>query len=35
MTRHAPNDAFLRTSFLDASNAPYIEEMQAAYERNP
>ncbi|MGQ0455851.1 MAG: 2-oxoglutarate dehydrogenase E1 component [Hyphomicrobium sp.] len=35
MTRHAPNDAFLRTSFLDAANAPYIEEMQAAYERNP
>ena len=35
MTRHAPNEAFLRTSFLDAANAPYIEQMQAAYERNP
>ena len=35
MSRKALNDAFLRTSFLNAANAPYIEEMQAEYERNP
>lgn len=35
MSRHAPNEAFLRTSFLNAANAPYIEDMQAEYERNP
>ena len=35
MSRHAQNDAFLRTSFLSAANAPYVEDMQAAYERNP
>ena len=35
MTRQALNEAFLRTSFLSAANAPYVEEMQAAYERNP
>ncbi|MEQ1717543.1 MAG: 2-oxoglutarate dehydrogenase E1 component, partial [Hyphomicrobium sp.] len=35
MSRQAPNEAFLRTSFLNAANAPYIEEMQAEYERNP
>jgi 2-oxoglutarate dehydrogenase E1 component len=35
MTRQALNDAFLRTSFLSAANAPYVEEMQAEYERNP
>ena len=35
MTRHAPNEAFLRTSFLNAANAPYIEDMQSEYERNP
>ena len=35
MSRQALNDAFLRTSFLSASNAPYVEEMQAQYERNP
>ena len=35
MSRQALNEAFLRTSFLDAVNAPYIEEMQAEYERNP
>ena len=35
MSRQALNDAFLRTSFLSASNAPYVEEMQAEYERNP
>ena len=35
MSRQALNEAFLRTSFLNAANAPYIEEMQAQYERNP
>ncbi|MEQ1672190.1 MAG: hypothetical protein ABL893_15150, partial [Hyphomicrobium sp.] len=25
----------MRTSFLSAANAPYVEEMQAQYERNP
>ena len=35
MSRQALNEAFLRTSFLNAANAPYVEEMQAAYERNP
>lgn len=35
MTRQALNEAFLRTSFLDAANAPYVEEMQAEYDRNP
>ncbi len=35
MSRQALNEAFLRTSFLNSANAPYIEEMQAQYERNP
>jgi len=35
MSRQTLNEAFLRTSFLNAANAPYIEEMQAQYERNP
>ena len=35
MSRQALNDAFLRTSFLNAANAPYIEDLQAQYERNP
>ncbi len=35
MSRQALNEAFLRTSFLNAANAPYIEDMQAQYERNP
>ena len=35
MSRQAINDAFLRTSFLSAANAPYVEDMQAEYERNP
>ena len=30
MSRQALNEAFLRTSFLNSANAPYIEEMQAA-----
>ncbi|MBA2126085.1 2-oxoglutarate dehydrogenase E1 component [Hyphomicrobium methylovorum] len=35
MSRNVQNEAFLRTSFLSAANAPYIEDMQAEYERNP
>ena len=35
MARHALNDAFARTSFLQGLNAAYIEDMQAQYERNP
>ncbi len=35
MSRNGQNEAFLRTSFLNAANAPYIEDMQAEYERNP
>ena len=35
MSRQALNQAFLRTSFLNSANAPYIEELQAQYERNP
>ena len=35
MTRNPLNEAFLRTSFLGASNAAYVEDMQAEYERNP
>jgi len=35
MSRQAENDTLLRTSFLSASNAAYIEDMQAEYERNP
>jgi 2-oxoglutarate dehydrogenase E1 component len=35
MTRQPKNEAFARTSFLQGTNAAYIEEMQAQYERNP
>ena len=35
MSRNGQNEAFLRTSFLSAANAPYIEDMQAEYDRNP
>ena len=35
MSRQALNEAFARTSFLDGSNAAYIEEMQALYDQNP
>jgi 2-oxoglutarate dehydrogenase E1 component len=35
MSRQPKNDAFARTSFLQGTNAAYIEEMQAQYERNP
>jgi 2-oxoglutarate dehydrogenase E1 component len=35
MSRQDRNEHFLRTSFLDGVNAPYVEELQAQYERNP
>jgi 2-oxoglutarate dehydrogenase E1 component len=35
MSRIGQNVAFLRSSFLSAAYAPYIEDMQAEYERNP
>ena len=35
MTRQASNERLIRTSFLSGTNAAYIEEMQAQYERNP
>lgn len=35
MSRQALNESFLRTSFLDGTNAAYIEQMQAQYAKNP
>ena len=35
MSRQSINQAFLQTSFLDGSNAAYVEQMQAQYEKNP
>jgi len=35
MSRHALNEKFIRTSFLNGVNAPYIEELQSQYEKNP
>jgi len=35
MSRQAANKQFLRTSFLNGVNAPYIEELQSQYETNP
>ena len=35
MARQDPNAAFAATSFLYGANAPYIEEMQARYSRDP
>ncbi|MCB1520702.1 MAG: 2-oxoglutarate dehydrogenase E1 component, partial [Hyphomicrobiaceae bacterium] len=35
MSRQALNEQFLRTSFLDGSNAAYIEELEAQYRKNP
>ena len=35
MSREDLNTHFLRTSFLDGTNAAYIEELQAQYEQNP
>ncbi len=35
MSRQALNTAFAQSSFLHGTNAAYIEEMKALYERNP
>jgi 2-oxoglutarate dehydrogenase E1 component len=35
MSRQPKNEAFARTSFLQGTNASYIEQMQEEYERNP
>ena len=35
MARQDANEAFLQTSFLYGANAPYIEELQAEYEKDP
>ena len=35
MTRQPANEAFLQTSFLHGTNAPYIEELYAAYRESP
>jgi 2-oxoglutarate dehydrogenase E1 component len=35
MTRQDFNQALLQTSFLYSANAPYIEELQAKYEKDP
>ena len=35
MTRQDMNQAFLRTAFLDGANATYVEQLQAAYEKDP
>ena len=35
MTRQPANEAFLATSFLHGTNAPYIEDLYAAYRENP
>lgn len=35
MARQALNDAFARTSFLDGTNAAYVEEMYARFQSNP
>ncbi len=35
MTRQPSNDAFARTSFLDGTNADYIEHLYARYQRDP
>ena len=35
MARQDVNEALLETSFLYGGNAAYIEELQAAYARNP
>ena len=35
MSRQAQNAAFAQSSFLDGTNAAYIEQMQAIYDRNP
>jgi hypothetical protein len=33
MTRHELNDVFASTSFLDGTNAAYLEQLYAIYQR--
>jgi 2-oxoglutarate dehydrogenase E1 component len=35
MTRHELNDVFASTSFLDGSNAAYLEQLYAIYQQDP
>ena len=35
MSREALNSHFLKTAFLDGTNAAYIEQLQEQYDRNP
>ena len=35
MSRQETNKQFLQTSFLNGVNAPYIEELQSQYDKNP
>ena len=35
MTRHELNDVFANTSFLDGTNAAYLERLHARYQRDP
>ena len=35
MARNPANESFAQTSFLYGGNADYIEELAAAYERDP
>ncbi len=35
MARQEANEAFAATSFLDAGNAAYVEDLQARYQENP
>ncbi len=35
MSREPKNTAFAQSSFLDGTNAAYIEQMQSIYDRNP
>ena len=35
MSREPQNKAFAQSSFLDGTNAAYIEQMQSLYDRNP
>jgi len=35
MTRQPANEAFLQTSFLHGTNAPYIEDLYVAYKESP
>ncbi|MGB6922998.1 MAG: 2-oxoglutarate dehydrogenase E1 component, partial [Methyloceanibacter sp.] len=35
MTRHELNDVFATTSFLDGTNAAYLEQLHARYQQDP